>query len=87
MSNAISALKKGNEYQALVFWKYAAKMLQEDSEIDKVCYEYDEVKSFDDVVICYKKPQCFRDTQIIRDYIQIKFHVAQNSWLGLELHG
>ena len=84
MSNAISALKKGNEYQALVFWKYAAKMLQEDSEIDKVCYEYDEVKSFDDVVICYKKPQCFRDTQIIRDYIQIKFHVAQTKTITWE---
>ena len=33
-----------------------------DSDIGQIGYEYGKVKSFDDIVICYKKEQRFRDT-------------------------
>ena len=63
--------------QAMVFWKYAIQMFR-DSDIGQIGYEYGKVKSFDDIVICYKKEQRFRDTYIDTDYIQVKFHVKQS---------
>ena len=50
MARAVSARMKGDDYQALVFWKYAVKMLRDDSEIAKIEFENGEVKSFDDIV-------------------------------------
>ena len=59
MARAVSARMKGDDYQALVFWKYAVKMLRDDSEIAKIEFENGEVKSFDDIVIHYIGPQRF----------------------------
>ena len=76
MSNSIAARDNGDTYQAMVFWIYALQMLG-GSDIEMLGYEYDEVKSFDDIVVFYKKEQRFRDTYIIKDYIQVKFHMMQ----------
>lgn len=78
MANSIVARSYGDEYQQLVFWKYALKMLNDENNIESVCYEYDEVKSFDDIVIKYVSPKKFRGTSISREYIQAKFHMADN---------
>lgn len=79
MANAVAVRSYGDQYQALVFWKYALDMLKKDSDIENIGYEYDEIKSFDDVVIFYKRDQKFRDTTINRAYIQVKFHMKQNN--------
>ena len=75
MANAVAVRDYGDQYQALVFWKYALDLLKKDSDIKNIGYEYDEIKSFDDIVIFYKKEQIFRNTTIDRVYIQVKFHM------------
>lgn len=77
MGNSVAARELGDIYQAMVFWKYAIQMFR-DSDIGQIGYEYGKVKSFDDIVICYKKEQRFRDTYIDTNYIQVKFHVKQS---------
>lgn len=84
MARAVSARMKGDDYQALVFWKYAVKMLRDDSEIAKIEFENGEVKSFDDIVIHYMRPQRFRDSDITTDYVQVKFHVTGNDMFTFE---
>lgn len=76
MADCIAARDNGDTYQAMVFWIYALRMLG-GPDIEKLGYEYGEVKSFDDIVVFYKNEQRFRDTYINRDYIQVKFHMMQ----------
>ena len=84
MANAVAVRDYGDQYQALVFWKYALDLLKKDSDIKNIGYEYDEIKSFDDIVIFYKKEQIFRNTTIDRVYIQVKFHMKQNKEFTIE---
>ncbi len=77
MGNPVAARDFGDIYQAMVFWKYAIRMLG-DSDIEQIGYEDGEVKSFDDIVIYYRKEQRFRNTYIDTDYIQVKFHIKQS---------
>lgn len=84
MARAVAARQYGDQYQALVFWRYALDLLEEGSEINQIGYEYDEIKSFDDIVIYYKKNQIFRDTTINREYIQVKFHIKQNEQFTMD---
>lgn len=44
MAKAISARQFGDEYQQLVFWKYALNLLSGNYEIDKIKYEDEAVK-------------------------------------------
>lgn len=78
MAKAVAARQFGDEYQQLVFWKYALRMLSGNYEIENIKYEDESVKSFDDVVIEYAKPQIFRDTTISKEYIQVKFHMRDD---------
>ena len=64
-------------------WKYAIQMFR-DSDIEQIGYEYGKVKSFDDIVICYKKEQRFRDTYIDTEYIQVKFHLKQSDEITMD---
>nr|WP_288828841.1 SAVED domain-containing protein [uncultured Clostridium sp.] len=85
MSNAITARELGDEYQKLVFWLYVNKMLTKKNDIEKVGYEYDEIKSMDDVVVFYSKPQIDGDLRnIIKDYIQVKFHMRQSNFFTFD---
>lgn len=84
MAKAISARQFGDEYQQLVFWKYALNLLSGNYEIDKIKYEDEAVKSYDDVVIEYAIPQKFRDTTINKEYIQVKFHMRDNNFFSLD---
>ncbi|MGL5254200.1 MAG: hypothetical protein ACRC9L_04240 [Brevinema sp.] len=84
MAKAISARQFGDEYQQLVFWKYALILLSGNYEIDKIKYEDEAVKSYDDVVIEYAIPQKFRDTTINKEYIQVKFHMRDNNFFSLD---
>lgn len=84
MAQAIIPREIGDEYQKLVFWQYALKMLLGTNEIDKVAYECDEIKSFDDVVVYYSNPQKYRKTTISKEYVQVKFHVRNNDSFTFE---
>lgn len=78
MGNAVGARDYGDIYQAMVFWKYVIQMFS-NSDIKEIGYEYDKVKSFDDIVVLYQNEQRFRDTYIGTDYIQVKFHIKQTN--------
>lgn len=84
MSNAIAARSFGDDYQGMVFWKYVNKMLNLNSEISWIGYEYDDVKSFDDIVVKYKEEQRFHDGYIDTDYIQVKFHMRQSDFFTID---
>lgn len=84
MRNAIAARDLGDDYQRMVFWKYVNQMMKKDSDISWIGYECDEVKSFDDIVICYEKEQRFRDGFINRDYVQVKFHIRNDNYFTLD---
>ena len=84
MAKAVVARQFGDEYQQLVFWKYALRMLSGNYEIDNIRYEDDSVKSYDDVVIEYDKPQVFRNTTISKEYIQVKFHMRDDGLFTLD---
>ena len=49
MAKAVVARQHGDEYQQLVFWKYALKMLSGSYDIENIKYEDEKVKSYDDV--------------------------------------
>lgn len=80
MGNPVAARTFGDDYQAMVFWKYVNAMLKPDSEIEQIDYECNDIKSFDDVVIHYKKYPRFHGRYISTDYIQVKFHMRQSDF-------
>lgn len=78
MAASVVARQLGDEYQQLVFWKYALMMISGKYEIQNIRYEDETVKSYDDIVIQYSTPQIFRDSTIIKEYIQVKFHMRDD---------
>jgi hypothetical protein len=84
MAKAVVARQLGDEYQQLVFWKYALRMLSGKYEIKNIRYEDNTVKSYDDVVIEYSKPQIFRDSTISKAYIQVKFHMRDDKLFTID---
>lgn len=89
MNKQINARMQGDDYQALFFWYYALKMFYPHTGVKKVVYEADNVKSFDDVVVYYKKDKPNLDCNnnpINIDFFQVKFHVTNAdafTWDGL----
>ncbi len=77
MTKAVIAPQDGFLFQAGIFWKYAACLLEDDSSIEKVSFEENEYKSFDDVVIKYNPRNAPRDQKGNPYYvecIQCKWH-------------
>lgn len=89
MNRAINARDQGDDYQRLFFWSYALKMFHPYTGVEKVVYEADNVKSFDDVVVYYKEDKSCLDSEhnsINIDFFQVKFHVTNDNaftWDGL----
>ena len=85
MAKSILAIYNGNDYQARVFWLHACQVLHKNSKIEKVGYEIDGVKSFDDVAVIYKSPVLGeRSEKIMADYWQVKYHVDAGGVLTFE---
>ena len=83
MAKAIDARRKGDEYQARVFWLNLLKLRTGDP-VGSVTFESDEVPFLDDIVISYREPQLnvnTRKLEIVREYIQCKYHVTQSGAL------
>lgn len=83
MAKQIVARQRGDEYQQLVFWKYALNMLYQ-NDIKEICYEDDEVKSFDDIVVRYIEPQTWKDSNYSTEYLQVKFHMRNDDLFTID---
>lgn len=69
----------GDEYQACFFWIQICKLFDPCTNVCKVDYEANSIKSFDDVVVHYSEPQVDNNSSnFYTDYYQIKFHVTNN---------
>lgn len=79
MSKAVAARLLGDDYQAMVFWSKACRLLIGEDDIETVEIESDSVKSLDDVVVHHKKGWCDEMGDPVRiEFFQVKFHVSYN---------
>jgi hypothetical protein len=86
MGKAIDAINAGLIYQNLYFWMFASELLHKDSNIKKMSYEDDRVKSIDDVVVEYIEPitgDYGIDDEIRLDFYQVKYHVKNTNQIEL----
>lgn len=87
MNKSVNARQDGDEYQHLYFWYYAMKMFDSDEGIEKIEYESNEIKYFDDIVVFYKKghyPKDHLNNPISKEFIQIKYHVRNTNLLNID---
>ena len=77
MAEAVLALKQGDNFQARLFWLYAAQLLDDASPVRRVAYEKGP-RAFDDVLVEYAvqgAPQDHMGKPIVREHLQCKWHV------------
>lgn len=83
MAKAVAARIFGDDYQALVFWLEACKMLIGEDDIECVEIESNDVKSLDDVVVHYHDGHRGSSGRIIRKaFYQVKYHVDYRNSLS-----
>ena len=85
MAKAIVARRKGDEYQAKVFWLEVLK-LRTDDHVESVTMESDQVSFVDDVVVSYCEPIMEKSTskRVVRDLFQCKYHMTQRDTFNHE---
>jgi hypothetical protein len=77
MTQAIVARKQGDDFQARLFWLYAALLLDPNGAVTRVAFETGP-KAFDDVLVEYdpaRAPQDHTGHPVSRDHLQCKWHV------------
>lgn len=82
MTQAVSVRREGDIFQARMFWKKAACLLDPDCPIIKVGFERGP-KSFDDLWVEYDPARCLQDQNghpLRREYIQCKWHVRPDTY-------
>lgn len=83
MSNATTALQSGFNYQARVFWLNAFDLLIPEKRVLEVCFEADDPKAFDDVVVHYETPiPRGGPERITAECHQVKWHVSGGGRFG-----
>lgn len=82
--SSVSVLLNGYDFQYLVFWKYAAEMLDKNSNIKKIGFEYKGCKSFDDVVVFYDKPKRIEGKDVLQECFQVKYHTSDINVINFE---
>ncbi len=76
MANAVAARIHGDDYQALVFWQQASRLLRGEDDIEAIEIESEDLKSLDDVVIYFKDGHLDKYGQPLkREGVQVKYHV------------
>ncbi|MBN2535049.1 MAG: hypothetical protein JXB88_19365 [Spirochaetales bacterium] len=76
----IAARTEGDIYQAHIFWYYAAKLLDDNQNIEEVSFEYDQIAGVDDICIKYKGQGILENEQYYKsDFIQVKYHVDKRN--------
>ena len=79
MARAVAARRQGDDFQARVFWLYAALLLDAHSSVIKVAFEIGP-KGFDDIWIEYDASKAQKDHEglpVIRRHIQCKWHTTE----------
>ena len=82
MTKAVAVRREGDAFQARVFWRKAACLLDPTSPIVRVGFESGP-KGFDDVWVEYSADRAPRDQYgqaILREHIQCKWHVSINDY-------
>lgn len=82
MTQALSALRAGEEFQARLFWQKAARLLDPDGTVRRVGFELGP-KGFDDIWVDYDPVYGINDHQgqpLHREHIQCKWHVSAGSY-------
>ncbi|MDB4222789.1 SAVED domain-containing protein [Granulosicoccus sp.] len=82
MTQAVTARRDGDTYQARQFWLYAGRLLDPDSPIVRVGFESGP-KSFDDIWIEYapgREPNDSSGRPLERVHIQCKWHVSLGTY-------
>ena len=79
MAKAIIARRRGDEYQARVFWLKLLELRTNDY-VQSVTLESDKVSFVDDVVVSYCEPIKDRVTgkqEVVHEFFQCKYHMTQ----------
>ena len=80
MANAITAIQDGYAYQARVFWLLALKLFHPETLVERVGFEDERIKSFDDVVVEYARPIPDDIGGLTEtDFVQLKFHRSSST--------
>lgn len=87
MAKAIVARIQGDDYQARWFWHEVCRLFLDQTRVERVVYEDENIKSLDDVVVYYRDGMIDEYGQSLRaDYYQVKFHVTAAggfTWQGM----
>ena len=80
MAKAIVARRKGDEYQARVFWLKLLELRTNDF-VESVTLECEEISFVDDIVVSYCEPIIDRLTgkRVVRDLYQCKYHMTSGN--------
>lgn len=84
MSNALSAINDGIDYQARLFWIKACDLLSPKADVSRVAYERGP-KGFDDISVHYDPPRYVSGRHIEREHFQCKWHVRPGDFTGADL--
>ena len=83
MPNPIAPRLNGDDYQARHFWHHALDLLDLNSGVESVAYEWKEAKSFDDVAIVYDPPRGQSHKRPLRRHFkQVKWQTTRDKRFG-----
>lgn len=81
MARAIAARTQGDDYQARWFWLQVCRLFGDRTNVIRVVYEADNVKSFDDVVVHFEGMMDEEGHPLFAEYYQVKFHITSGGAL------
>lgn len=85
MAKSVAARLHGDDYQALVFWEQASRLLRGLDDIEAIDIESDDLKSIDDVVLHFKEGHIDNHGKPLRkECYQVKYHVDFRNSLRAE---
>jgi len=85
MAKQIVARQQGDNYQARWFWLQACSLLDDFTKVERVVYEDNKMKSFDDIAVYYRTGYTDEKARPLNvDYFQVKFHVVSKGALTAE---
>jgi hypothetical protein len=85
LANAIAPRQHGDNYQARHFWQHALPMLDANSNIKTIAYDFSDKKAFDDVVVTYDPPRGQTQLEpLTTHYMQVKWQANLNHEFGYE---
>ncbi|GGR30368.1 SAVED domain-containing protein [Deinococcus ruber] len=85
MAQAIKPRHEGEYLQARLFWLWACRLFQPHTAVNRVGFELNDAKSFDDVVVRYREPvpDGIGGTTTV-DYMQVKHHATHRGSVTAE---